>query len=81
MTFGGRGGSFGGREGRGRPFLPKPVKEGDELDVTIEAVGSRGDGIGKIEGFVIFVQGAAVGEKIRVRIKEVRGRSAIAERI
>ena len=61
--------------------LPKPVKEGDEIDVTIEAVGSKGDGIGKIEGFVVFVPGVQAGETIKVKIKEVRGRSAIGEKI
>lgn len=74
----GRGRGFGG--GRGR-FPPKPVKEGDEVELMIEAVGAKGDGIGKIEGFVIFVPNTQTGEKVRVRIAQVRGRSAIGERI
>jgi len=78
--YGGRGREGGGGYGR-KPFLPKPVKEGDEVDITIEAVGSKGDGIGKIEGFVVFVPGVQAGETIKVRIKEVRGRSAIGEKI
>lgn len=80
----GRGG-FGGGRGRGGggggDFPPKPVKEGDEIELTIEAVGAKGDGIGKIEGFVIFVPNCTAGEKIRVRITQVRGRSAIGEKI
>ncbi|MBI2129647.1 TRAM domain-containing protein, partial [Candidatus Woesearchaeota archaeon] len=34
-----------------------PVKVGDELDVKIEAVGEKGDGIAKKNGFVLFVPG------------------------
>jgi len=81
--YGGQGGSHGGYGGgRSRkPFLPKPIKEGDEIDLTIEAVGSKGDGIGKIEGFVVFVPGAQAGETIKVKIKEVRGRSAVGDKI
>jgi len=30
---------------RGRSFAPKPVKEGDEIDLTIEAVGEKGDAV------------------------------------
>ena len=32
-----------------------PVTEGDELDVRIEAVGGKGDGIARTQGFVLFV--------------------------
>jgi predicted RNA-binding protein with TRAM domain len=59
--------------------MPKPVKVGDELDVTIEAVASKGDGIAKKDGFVIFVPGAKNGETIRVRITNVKRTCAEAE--
>lgn len=61
--------------------MPKPVKVGDELDVTIEAVAAKGDGIAKKEGFVIFVPGAAQGETCKVRITQVKASSAVAEKI
>ncbi|MEM0154268.1 MAG: TRAM domain-containing protein [Methanothrix sp.] len=76
------------REGRDRGvsikpsyFLQKPVKPGDEIDVTIEAVASKGDGIAKVNGFVIFVKGAKQGESMKVRITDVKARFALAERI
>ncbi|PIN78502.1 deoxyribonuclease, partial [Candidatus Woesearchaeota archaeon CG10_big_fil_rev_8_21_14_0_10_34_8] len=34
-----------------------PVQVGEELDVTIEAVGEKGDGVAKKNGFVLFVPG------------------------
>jgi predicted RNA-binding protein with TRAM domain len=67
--------------GRKADFGPKPVQVGDERDVTIEAVASKGDGIAKVEGFVIFVPNAKVGEKLKVRITEVKRTCAIAEKI
>lgn len=57
----------------------KPVNVGDEIDVTIEATASKGDGIAKKEGFVIFVPGTKEGDKVKVRIREVRSRFAIGE--
>ena len=70
----GRGGGFGGGDGG-----PKPVKVGDELDVTIEATASRGDGIAKKDGFVIFVKGTEVGQTVRIRVTDVRERFATGE--
>lgn len=61
--------------------MPKPVKVGDELDVTIEAVAAKGDGIAKKDGFVIFVPGAAVGDNIKIRINAVKPSCAVAEKI
>ncbi len=71
----GRGGFGGGDRGG-----PKPVKVGDVLDVSIEAVAAKGDGIAKKDGFVIFVPGAKVGDTIKVKITDVRMKFAIAAR-
>ena len=60
-------------------FLPKPVKVGDEVEVKVEAVASKGDGIAKKDGFVIFIKGAKEGETIKVRITDVKARFAIGE--
>ncbi|MDE1868503.1 MAG: TRAM domain-containing protein [Candidatus Micrarchaeota archaeon] len=60
-------------------FLPKPVKVGDEVEVKVEAVASKGDGIAKKDGFVIFIKGAKEGDTIKVRITDVKARFAIGE--
>ncbi len=62
-------------------FMPKPVKVGDELELTIEASASKGDGIAKKDGYVIFVKGAKQGDTVKVRITEVRPRFALGEMI
>jgi predicted RNA-binding protein with TRAM domain len=62
-------------------FLPKPVKVGDEVDVTIEAQASKGDGIAKKDGFVIFVKDAKQGQAVKIRITDVRARFALGEMV
>ena len=81
-----RGGSRSSYGGGGRSFdrgydVPKPIKEGEEYDIEINEVGSKGDGIARIKNFVVFVTGAKQGEKCRVKIKEVRNRFAFAEKV
>jgi 23S rRNA (uridine2552-2'-O)-methyltransferase len=65
--------------GKGR--LTAPVRAGDERTVEIVDEGSEGDGIARIEGFTVFVPGAAVGETVDVRIADVKPRFAFAERV
>ena len=60
---------FGSYRGGGGSFAP--VNVGDEIEVKIEAVGEKGDGIAKIKGFVIFVPNAKQGETVKVRITKV----------
>ena len=56
-----------------------PVKEGDELDVEIEAMGEKGDGIAKKDGFVLFVPGTSTGERVHIRVTRVLKRVGFAE--
>lgn len=58
---------------------PSPVSRGQELKLDITELSKKGDGIGKIGNFVIFVSGAKVGQKLRVRIKKVYTTNAVAE--
>ncbi|MEM7819098.1 MAG: TRAM domain-containing protein [Candidatus Aenigmatarchaeota archaeon] len=73
-----KGRSFGRRFGK--IDLPKPVKVGEEYDVEINEVGSKGDGIARVKNFVVFVNGTKKGDKVHIRIKEVRNRFAIGEK-
>ncbi len=56
-----------------------PVNEGEEYDVKIEDLGRDGDGITRIEGFVVFVSGAKVGDEVKIRINSVRRNFGFAE--
>jgi 23S rRNA (uridine2552-2'-O)-methyltransferase len=65
----------------GKHRITAPVREGDQLEVDIEDVGSEGDGIAKVEGFTLFVGGATEGETLRVRVTDVKPRFGFAERV
>jgi len=56
-----------------------PVEVGDVRNVKIEALGSGGDGIARIGGFVIFVPGTKVGDDVTIRVTKVLRRYAFAE--
>ena len=62
-------------------FTMKPVKENQELEVVIDDIGSRGDGIAKIQGFMIFVHNSKMGERVKVKILSVADKFAVAEKI
>lgn len=65
---------FGERQ---RSFAP--VKVGEELEVTIEAVGEKGDGICKKKGFVLFVPNTKQGDTVKIRITKVLRKVGFAE--
>ncbi len=67
--------AFGGGSG----FRAAPVEEGKVYDVKIEDMGREGDGLARIENFVVFVAGAKVGDQVKVRITKVLRRMAIGE--
>jgi predicted RNA-binding protein with TRAM domain len=56
-----------------------PVNVGDEIDVRIEAVGEKGDGIAKKKGFVLFIPNTKEGDEVRVRITKVLKKVGFAE--
>ncbi|WP_429224014.1 TRAM domain-containing protein [Methanobacterium oryzae] len=58
-----------------------PIEEGEEYDVKIEDVGKEGDGITRIEGFVVFVPNTKAGDEVKVKIVSVRRKFGFAEKI
>jgi len=57
----------------------KPVEEGKTYTVTIDDLGSKGDGIARVEGFVVFVPETDVGETVEVEINSVGRKFAFGE--
>src|SRR3989344_9490093 len=78
MYGGNRGGGFRPRGG-GMSGPTAPVRVGEELDVTIEAVGEKGDGIAKKNGFVLFVPGVKQGQQLRIKVTKVLRKVGFAE--
>ncbi|MFL6475666.1 MAG: TRAM domain-containing protein [Nitrososphaera sp.] len=72
-----RQGRFGGSRFGG----PKPVESGKEYDVQVTEISRKGDGVARIQGFIVFVKGGRVGQRTRVKITHVGDRFATAETI
>ncbi len=70
---------FGNNYGRDNRGNSAPVNEGEEYDVKIEDMGRDGDGIAKVEGFIVFVNGAKKGDEVKIKINSVRRNFAFAE--
>lgn len=60
---------------------PKPVEIGKEYDVQISEQGRQGDGVARIQGFIIFVKDGKMGETTRIKITRVGDRSANAQAV
>jgi len=79
--------SYGDRGNRGRSGYssyggdssgPKPVEAGKEYNVEVIELSRRGDGVAKIQGFIIFVKGSKVGDKVKIKVETVGPRFATA---
>jgi predicted RNA-binding protein with TRAM domain len=77
---GGGGGDRGGSRdfGRDRP-QNVPVEEGKTYSIKIEGLGKEGDGIGRVNGFVVIVPGTKQGQTVNVRITKVARKVAFGE--
>jgi manganese-dependent inorganic pyrophosphatase len=58
-----------------------PVEVGEKYSVTIEDIAREGDGIARIDGFVIFVGETKLGDKVTIQIDKVMRRFAIGHKI
>ncbi|MDD5447321.1 MAG: TRAM domain-containing protein, partial [Methanocellales archaeon] len=56
-----------------------PVADGETYDVKIEDIAREGDGIARIEGFVVFVPNTKLGDEVKIKINKVMHRFATAE--
>ena len=77
----GRGRSYGGGGNRsfnrGSPAT-KPVEVGKEYEVEVTEISRKGDGIARVQGFVIFVKNGKVGQKVKIKVEQIGNRFATA---
>jgi 23S rRNA (uracil1939-C5)-methyltransferase len=66
----------GKRQGVGEA---KPLVPGEEATVAIHGLGSRAEGVGRVRGQVVFVEGALPGDQVRVRVTQAQPRYARAQ--
>ncbi len=55
-----------------------PIEEGEVYDVTIQDIARQGDGIARIEGFVVFVPNTSVGDEVQIKVEKVLPKFAFA---
>ncbi|MGH4122893.1 MAG: 23S rRNA (uracil(1939)-C(5))-methyltransferase RlmD [Clostridium sp.] len=48
-----------------------PVEKNEDYIMTIDNMGYEGEGVGKIDNFTVFVAGAIVGEKVKIKIVKI----------
>ena len=77
MSYGRYGGGGGNRDFN-RGFAPKPVEIGKEYEVDVTEVSRQGDGIARVQGYVIFVKNGKPGQKLKVQVNQVGARFATA---
>jgi 23S rRNA (uracil1939-C5)-methyltransferase len=53
--------------------MAKP-RRGELIDLTIDDLAFGGEGVGRADGYVIFVRGGLPGDRLRVRVAETRAR-------
>lgn len=47
-------------------------KKNDLLTVTIEDMGHDGEGIGKVDGYTVFVKDTVIGDKVQAKIMKAK---------
>ena len=48
------------------------MKKNDMVVVTIEDIGINGEGIGKVDGYTLFIKDAVIGDKIEAKITKAK---------
>ena len=60
-------------------MIPPTLQQGQRLELDITDIAFGGDGIGRVEGFVVFVPFVLGGERVEVEIIDVKKRYATAD--
>jgi predicted RNA-binding protein with TRAM domain len=77
----GRGKSYGGSGSRGfnrGSPAPKPVEVGKEYEVDVTEISRQGDGIARVQGFIVFVKNGKVKQNVKVKVEQIGNRYATA---
>src|ERR1044071_8392485 len=58
--------------------MAAPVERDQELELTIDQLADGGNGVARLDGFVVFVRRGLPGDTVRARITKVQRRHAEA---
>jgi predicted RNA-binding protein with TRAM domain len=74
-----QGGGYEGKRGHGKGFKRYPVELDEELEVEITELSSKGEGIARNQGFVIYVADTKPGDHVKIKIIRVTNKAANAQ--
>lgn len=55
------------------------IEEGETYEFNIESVGSKGDGIAKVDKYIVYIIGASKKEVVKAKVKRISGTVVFAE--
>src|SRR3954465_2575887 len=58
--------------------MAAPVRIDDEIEVSIDSLAYGGNGVGRLNGFVVFVRRGLPGDTVRARVTKVKRNHAEA---
>lgn len=67
-----RSGRQSDRRSNPTPLIGLPVSKNDEVVIDIIGMNHDGEGVGRTEGYTLFVQGALPGESVRVKVLKTK---------
>jgi predicted RNA-binding protein with TRAM domain len=60
-------------------FSSIPVEEGNVYESRITEISGHGDGIAKIQGFVVFIPNTRKGDLVKFKVTEVKSNYAVGK--
>src|SRR5881392_4215504 len=58
--------------------MAAPVRKDQELELTVDSLAYGGNGVARLDGFVVFVRRGLPGDRVRARVTKVQRRHAEA---
>ncbi len=52
--------------------MAAPVRKGEELELSIDSLAYGGNGVARLNGFVVFVRGGLPGDRVRARVTKTK---------
>jgi 23S rRNA (uracil1939-C5)-methyltransferase len=52
--------------------MAAPVRKGEEIELSVDSLAYGGNGVARLNGFVVFVRGGLPGDDVRARITKVK---------
>src|SRR5262245_49270016 len=62
-------------------MVAAPVSKGEELVLSVDSLAFGGNGVARLNGFVVFVRRGLPGDTVRARVTKVKGNHAEADAV